>query len=387
MTGSHTSRTPSEGTRSPRAATAVVFLVNGAGLGLWAGHIPVLKAGLGLDATALGLTLLTMAPIAMPLAGLLTGTAGSRLVCMASGVVFGLALGLPLLTTTIPLLLTSALLLGAANGTMDVAMNTQASAVEAAFRRPLMSGFHAFFSVGGLTGAAAAAGLLALGTHPAVHMALLGLLLAGVAILAGPGLLPGRDPRGVVLALPSRRALGLGVLVALTMLTEGGIMDWSAVYLVTTASAPSAVAALGYGAFSVSMLLARWEGDRLVRALGRGPALAWSGAIAAAGLLLAAGSGSVVLGILGFGVGGLGLANTVPLLFSTAGRLPGIAPGMAVAMVATFGYTGLLLGPPMIGIVADASSLRIALLLLVPAVLAVAFFGPRILVHSSRVGQ
>lgn len=374
--------------RAARVATAVVFFVNGVGFGLWAAHIPILQAGLGLDAGTLGVALLVLAlgaVVAMPLTGPLTAALGSRPCTVVSGAIYGLGLGFPLLAPSLGVLLPVVLLLGAANGTMDVAMNTQASSVERAYLRPLMSAFHAFFSLGGVAGALLAAGLLTAGTPPRAHMAALGLLIAAAVVIAGRWMLPGHDDGGAGFRLPGGPALGVGGLTLLTMLAEGAIMDWSAVYLARVAGAAAATAALGYAAFSTTMTLGRLTGDRIVRALGRGFTLAASGTIAAAGLLLTLAAGTVGLGIAGFGAAGIGLANIVPLLFSAGARLPGVAPGVGVAMVATLGYAGFLLGPPVIGTVADSTSLRVALLLIVPGVITVAILGPRVLSRTAPI--
>jgi MFS family permease len=368
--------------RAARVATAVVFFVNGVGFGLWAAHIPILQAGFGLDAATLGVALLVLAlgaVIAMPLTGPLTAAVGSRPCTVVSGAIYGIGLGFPLLAPNLWVLLPSVLLLGAANGTMDVAMNTQASSVERAYLRPLMSAFHAFFSLGGVAGSLLAAGLLAAGTPPRAHMAVLGLTITAAVIVAGRWMLPGHDGGSAGLSLPSGAALGVGGLTLLTMLAEGAVMDWSAVYLATVTGAATATAALGYAAFSTTMTLGRLTGDRIVGGLGRGTTLAASGTIAAVGLLLTLASGTVGPGIVGFGVAGIGLANIVPLLFSAGARLPDVAPGVGVAMVATLGYAGFLLGPPVIGTIADAMGLRVALLLIVPGVITVAILGRRVL--------
>jgi MFS family permease len=196
-------------------------------------------------------------------------------------------------------------------------------------------------------------------------------------------MLPGHDGGSVGFRLPSGRALGVGGLTLLTMLTEGAVMDWSAVYLATVAGAATATAALGYAAFSTTMTLGRLTGDRIVYALGRGRVLAASGTIAGLGMLLAMATGTIGLGIAGFGVAGLGLANIVPLLIAAGARLPGVAAGVGVAMVATMGYAGFLLGPPVIGTIAVHTSLRLALLLIVPGVIAVAVVGPRVLARTA----
>jgi predicted MFS family arabinose efflux permease len=366
--------------RSARIADAAIFFANGLGLGLWAGHIPVLQAAHGLDKAALGLALLGMAlgaVIAMPLTGPATARYGSRRCTVVAGVVYATGLCLPFVAPGHMALAAAMLLLGGANGAMDVAMNTQASAIERAYGRAIMSSFHAFFSLGGVAGALLAGGAMAAGVPPAVAMGLSGVAITVAVLAAGRSLLHGGDGGGHAFGLPGRAALGIGLLTLLALLAEGAVLDWSAVYLASDTGASTAAAAVGYAAFSATMTLGRLTGDRVVRRFGAGRTLGLSALLAGAALLLAL-SGGTVMGVVGFGLAGLGLANAVPILFSAGSRLPGMAPGVGVAMVATLGYAGFLAGPPLIGVAAEAVGLRWALLVIVPGLLVVALAGMRL---------
>ena len=371
--------------RTARIADAAIFFANGLGLGLWAGHVPVLQETHGLDKAQLGLALLAMAlgaVIAMPLTGPATSRHGSRRCTVVAGLIYGLGLGLPFVAVG-PVALTAAmLLLGAANGAMDVAMNTQASTIERRYGQAIMSSFHAFFSLGGVAGASLAGLLIAAGTPAAMGMGLMGAAIAAAVLVAGRRLLPSGDSGGAGFSLPGRAALGVGILALLAMMAEGAVLDWSAVYIATGTGAAPAVAAMGYAAFSTAMTLGRLTGDRVVRRLGPGRTLAFSALLAALAILLAL-AGGAAMAVLGFGLAGLGLANAVPVLFSAGSRLPGVAPGVGVAMVATMGYAGFLLGPPLIGVTAEAAGLGWALLLIVPGLAVVALAGSR-LVGSDR---
>ncbi len=367
--------------RAARAADIAVFFVNGLGLGLWAGHVPALQATHGLGKAELGLALLGMAlgaVLAMPLTGPATARWGSRRCVVAAGIVYGVALSMPFAASGPVMLAAAMLLLGGANGAMDVAMNTQASTIERAYGRPIMSSFHAFFSIGGLVGALLAGGLIAGGVPPVLGMGFAGLGIAAATVLAGRCLLAGGDEGGHAFSLPSRAALAVGVLALLAMMAEGAVLDWSAVYLASDTGATAAAATIGYAAFSATMTLGRLTGDRVVRRLGPGLALALSATLAGIAMLLAL-TGGTAMGILGFGLAGLGLANAVPILFSAGARLPGVAPGVGVAMVATLGYAGFLLGPPLIGVTAEATGLRWALLVIVPGLAVVALAGRRLI--------
>lgn len=365
--------------RAARTADAVVFFVNGLGLGLWAGHVPALKTLHGLDDAALGLTLLGMAlgaVVAMPLTGPAAARYGSRRCTIAAGIVYGVGLGLPFLALGPFALAAAVLLLGGANGAMDVSMNTQASAIERRYGRPIMSSFHAFFSLGGVAGALLAGAFIAALPAGAWGMVPAGLAIAATVLIAGRWLIADSG-QGQGFSLPGRAALGVGLLALLAMMAEGAVLDWSAVFIASATEAAAAVAAMGYAAFSVAMTVGRLTGDCVVRRLGRGRTLGLSATLAALAIMLALSKGTVVA-ILGFGLAGLGLANAVPVLFSAGARLPGLAPGVGVAMVATMGYAGFLLGPPLIGVTAETAGLRWALLLVVPGLVVVALAGARL---------
>ncbi len=354
---------PKEEDGRQRLATSLVFLANGSGIGAWAAGIAGIKAGLGLTATALGSALLMLAVgamSAMPFAGWLAARRG-RLV-MPCALLFAVALLLPALARTYWMLLPSLFAVGAASGTLDVLMNAHAARVEQAYGRAIMSSFHAAWSLGGLVGAGATAALLHLGQPNVLPFA-----AAWVAVLAGAAWRLGLDDRAAAgrpggFAWPSRALAGLGALCLLAFMTEGAVADWSGVFLRSVAGASPAMATAGFAGFSAAMVLGRLTGDTLVRRFG--PAM-----VLRAGALLAVAGFAVVVALpaaaaAGFALVGLGVANMAPLLLSAAGR-SGPAASTGVAAVATMGYAGLLLGPPLIGAAADQVGLRAALGLLV----------------------
>jgi hypothetical protein len=276
---------------------------------------------------------------------------------LAGGV--GLVALLPaLMLAGAPVALGAALFVfGASLGTIDVAMNVHASEVERRAQVPLMSGFHAMWSVGGIAGAGGATLLLSLGAPP------LGTALAaaGVAAAALAGAAPrliraqaGTPPR---FALPRGIVLLLAGLTAVVFLIEGAILDWGALLAVDRELLGTARAGLGFMLFSVAMAAGRLLGDRLVAAIGPFATLFWGGIVVAAGLatMLLSEGAAVALG--GYFLVGLGAANLVPVLFSAAGRQRIMAPGLAIAAVTTTGYAGILLGPALIGFASQATSL------------------------------
>lgn len=360
-----------------RWAAAVVFFVNGALFGTWVPQIPLIKARLGLDDGELGLALLCLAGGAVAgflFTGYLIDRFGSRAITSLSLIAMAVFLPLPVLAPT-PLMLSLYLsAFGAAGGIMDVSMNAQAVKVEKAYARPLMSSFHGMFSLGGLAGAGIGGLFLSAGAAPArlVPASALFLLLLGAAVL--PRLLPFRPASGVgcptesgkrvLIALPSRPVLGLSVLAFFTLACEGAMADWSAVYLRDALLMSPGSAAAGYAAFSTAMAAGRLAGDPATARLGPILTIRAGAAMAALGLALALGPGSPPLALAGFGCVGLGLANIIPVLFSAAGRTPGLSPGTAIAAVCTMGYFGFLVGPPVIGFLADRTTLSASLWLL-----------------------
>jgi predicted MFS family arabinose efflux permease len=353
--------------RAARLATRAMFLVCGTVTASWAPQVPLAKARLGLDDGVLGLTLLGLgagAMVAMPLAGLLAARFSSRAITALSGVLICLALPLVVLAPDAPLLALALFLFGAAIGSMDVAMNVQATVVEARGGRPVMSSFHGMFSVGGLVGAGGSSLLLAFGIAPlAATLIVSGLMLALLLSQAGAMLPPERAgaQAGLRLSLPRGPILVLGLLTFVLFQAEGAVLDWSAVFLHDARGQDPSVAGLGYAVFAVAMAVMRLTGDGITSRFGGENVVRIGSALAAAGFLLAILTPWPLTGLVGFFLVGVGAANVVPVLFSAAGRVPGTDPGLAISTIATLGYCGILAGPAAIGFVADHLGLPLAL--------------------------
>ncbi len=350
-----------------RRAVSLCFLLNGTVVASWLPHIPELKSRLALGDGGLGLLLLAMAAgaiVALPLAGWLVARLGSRVVTAASATALSAAIVLPVLTPGVATSAAALALLGACNATLDVAMNAHGVLVEDGYRRPIMSSFHALFSLGGLIGAGGAAVTMAAGLSAATHVVAVALLALATVCVAARRLLPTPATRtlvGPVFAVPSAALLGLGLLTFCALLAEGAVGDWSAVYLRNSLGTTASTAALGFAVFSLAMALGRFAGDRLARRMGPVRLLRLSATVATGGLALSLLAGQPVISLLGFATVGLGVANLIPVLFSAAGRTHGVPAGTAIAAVATTGYFGFLAGPPLIGLVADAAGLPAAL--------------------------
>ncbi len=352
-------------------STRAAFFVAGFGMAAWAPLVPYAKQRLGVDEGTLGLLLLCLGAgsiATMPLAGVWAGRFGCRRVIWASGLLMCLAL--PGLATagSVPLLAAALVLFGAAVGTIDVAINVQAVIVERAVGRAVMSGFHGFFSIGGIAGAAGASAVLWAAGSPL----LAALCVAGVVVATllafGPGLLPPIGPRdggeegGASFAVPRGPVLLIGGLCFISFLAEGAMLDWSALVLTALHGLDPAWAGLGYTVFSITMTAGRLSGNRIVAALGGHLVLLCGGACAAAGMALAvlAPSSSAVLA--GFALVGVGASNIVPVLYSALGRQRAMPAHLAVGAVTALGYAGILVGPAAIGAVAHAAGLPAAFL-------------------------
>ena len=344
-----------------RLATRLSFFVAGFAIACWAPLVPFAKERLGVDDAGLGLLLLCLgvgSVVAMPVTGVLSSRLGAKPIIVAAGI--GLALLLPMLAVAAtPLTLGLALFVfGASIGSIDIAINVHAVEVERASSRPLMSGFHAMFSIGGFAGASAMTFLLSAHVDAFFSAAMGSALLAIATAVAWPRLLTGsRDAQGPLLVRPRGGVLLLAALAAITFLVEGAMLDWSALLLIDTNLVTPAYGGLGYTMFAIAMTLGRIVGDRVVALVGDQGTLRWGGLIAVAGLavvLVAPGPGVALFGFL---LIGLGAANIVPVLFRQAGAQRAMPAGLAVAAITTVGYAGILIGPAAIGFVARASSL------------------------------
>jgi MFS family permease len=352
-------------TAAARWAISIIFLLNGTGIGLWAAHVPLVQARAGIDTGVLGLLLLTIAGgaiAAMPLSGWLSGRWGTRAITLASGGLFAATLALLMNVDGLLPLFLAAFAFGASNGVLDVSMNANASEVETARGIPTMSSFHGFFSLGGLVGAALGGVLIGAGLGDG-RGALMVAVAIGIAVaLCAPFVLKvAPSPHDSHFALPRGPALFLGLLGLMCFAVEGALVDWSALLLTERTKADPASAAFGYSAFSIAMAACRFAGDRLVLRFGASRVMVLGGLGMFGGLMLAVLSTHFVLSACGFALIGLSAANVVPLLFSAAARIPGMSAGGGLATVATLGYAGLLLAPPLLGSIAAHTNIAVAL--------------------------
>ena len=354
--------------RKGRWAVAAMFLANGFTMGAWAPQIPLLLPRHQISEFTLGLLILALgfgAVGAMLFAGRLIARFGSQAVLRAFALSIVPVLPAVVFAPSLWLLTPAMMLLGALIGCMDVAMNASAVAVERRLGRAIMSSSHGFWSLGGFFGGALGGWLIA--HWGADGQAIWAAMVAGIMVLAAmPFVMPDSPaPRapGETAAksalIPTDPAIWLlGVLALFSMVPEGAVLDWAALYLQQELGSDVARSGLAFAFFSGAMAVMRFAGDGVRNRFGAVRTLRWSGIIAAVGMLGGAAAPTDLLAVASFALSGLGVANMVPIMFSAAGNHPGLAPGAGIAAVTMFGYSGILVAPSTIGFVAEHVGFR-----------------------------
>ncbi|KPA06661.1 MFS transporter [Pantoea agglomerans] len=357
--------------------TRTIFLINGLGMSAWAPLVPFARDRLQLSGASLGALLLCLgigSLAAMPVTGTLVARFGCRRVmCFSTLLVLMM---MPLLATADSHLVMAAalMLFGAGLGMLDVAMNYQAVQVEQAADKPMMSGFHGFFSLGGILGAGTVSLLLSQSFSPlaatlVVMAVMLLLLLWRLPVLMNERL---HQPDQPWLVIPRGWVAFLGLLCFILFLAEGAVLDWGALLLLQNPEMSPAWAGLGYAVFSVAMTLGRFSGDKIIERFGRYPVMLTGALTAAAGMSLAVWLPWPEIALLAFLLVGFGLSNTVPMLFNAAGNQQDMPANLAISAMTTLGYAGILSGPALIGFISQWISLSGAFLAIALLLLAVA---------------
>jgi predicted MFS family arabinose efflux permease len=359
-----------------RLATRLAFLVAGFGIACWAPLVPFAKERLAVDDGTLGLLLLCIgigSVVAMQFTGALSARHGSKPAIVAGGL--GLVVILPLLSiaATSSTLAVALLGFGASLGSLDVAMNIHAVEVERAAGRPLMSGFHALFSVGGFAGSTVITALLSWRLDPLASTLVCSAIMLVATLFAWPRLLVGaQGEKGPLFAMPRGIVLLIAGLAAISFLVEGALLDWSALLVVNLGLVAATKGGVGYMLFAIAMTAGRLTGDAVTTRVGDRKTLFWGGILAVAGFALLLTAPIAVLAMAGFLLIGLGASNIVPILFRKAGSQTVMPGALAISAMTTTGYAGILAGPAAIGFVSNAVGLRnafwmlAALLCLVP---------------------
>lgn len=374
-----------------RFAVTVMFLVHGMIFGNWAARIPDIKAGLGLNEAELGQVLLGT-PIGI-LLGLPTVSGlivrfGSRRMAIGTMVVFASGLiVIPFVPNAIALFLVL-MAMGLVGSMNDVSINSQGVAVEKRHHRSIMSSFHAAFSIGLFAGAIMAAFFTAIGAGTTEHLIAAAFISMAIGVSAAPKLIEvegeRQAKRSSPFTLPPRALWGLGVIAFFCSISEGAMTDWSGVFMENQVKVSDAVVPFGFAAFSLMMTVGRFSGDILIERFSPRLLIMISGILGSSGLAILVALPYLPTALIGFAMVGMALSYVIPLMFALAGQMPNLAPGVGIAGVATLGYSGFLAGPPIIGLVAEATSLRVSFALLSLATASLIIWSRSVRSYTSR---
>lgn len=371
-------------------AVRLQFFIAGVVFATWGVQIPAVKLHFGLSEQSLALAMLAGgvgAVLTLTQAGRIVGRHGARRAAVASGVLWAASIGLLFTTRSYSALLLMMVLFGVAASLFDVAINASGSDLERISGRSWMSGFHGMFSLGGMVGAFIGSALLARGIAPFVQVVCIALVSAAAVAAAGLGML--RTVAGHSADAPSGFALPrgvlalLGTLAALGLIAEGAMYDWSVLYMKQQLGSEPGFAALAYASFSAAMAAARFCGDWVRERVRPARLLSGSAALSAGAMAIVLWVGDPHVALVGFALAGLGFANVVPVLFS-AGAKVDANPAHGIAVVASVGYFGMMIGPPLIGVIAEHASLTLGLASVVVFAAVLALASPRALREPSN---
>ena len=349
--------------KSNRLGVAAFFFIAGLSFASWASRIPDIKNLLHLSDAALGGVLLALplgSMLSLPLAGWLVAKYGSKKIVTIAATCYPLILIVIGTAGSVGQLISVLFVFGLFGNLCNISINTQAVGVESLYGRSIMASFHGIWSLAGFTGAAIGTLLISKNISPFLHFCLISggclLLIISVQRFALPK--DAVHPNQPIFARPDSALLKLGLIAFSCMVCEGTMFDWSGVYFQKVVAVPKELTTLGYAAFMGTMAGGRFLGDRIVMRFGQQRVLQGSGMVITTGLLIAVLFPFIIPATIGFLLVGFGVSSVIPLVYSAAGRSKTLSPGVALAAVSTIGFLGFLLGPPMIGFIAQAFSLR-----------------------------
>lgn len=371
--------------KTHRIAVGALFFLLGLCFASWASRIPSVQQRMGISEAGLGGVLLAIPlgqMISLPLAGWLVAKEGSRKVVLGGVLLYAAALlGLGW-ATNLYQLLPCLVLFGVGGNLTNISVNTQAVGVERLYpEKPIMASFHGLWSLAGFTGAAVGTFMIGRAVPTGLHFLLIAVfIVVGMAVSAGSVVREdhGVDPDQPIFVRPDKSLLGLGLIAFCALICEGAMFDWSGVYFKKVLLVEKGWVGAGYTAFMSTMALGRFGADWLAGRLGPKRVIQLSGLLTATGLMIAVLVPTLVAGLLGFLLVGFGTSAVVPLVYSAAGRSKVMSAGMALAAVSSIGFFGFLLGPPVIGLVAGATNLRVSFAL-------IAFMGLCVSAVATRV--
>ena len=350
--------------RAARIAVSALFFSAGFCFSSWASRIPAIQQKMQLNEAGLGMVLLSLPAglmLGLPVSGFLVARYGSRVTSIIACLIYALILPFLGLVTVVWQLVIVLFLFGFAGNLLNIAMNTQGVNVEDEYGRSIMTSFHGVWSVAGFSGAAIGMLMLSFSASPFLHFCIITVLVWSIVFVVYK-YLPAKDVHSgsnvPLFAKPDSTLLKLGLIAFCCMVCEGTMFDWSGIYFAKEVHAPKSFTTLGYVAFMTTMAGGRFAGDWLSVKLGRKNMIRISGLLIATGLMLAVALPFMVPATIGFLITGMGVSSVVPLVYSAAGRSGKLSSGVALAAVSTIGYLGFLFGPPVIGLIAQAFSLR-----------------------------
>jgi MFS family permease len=364
-----------------RIAVAAFFFLFGFCFASWASRIPAIQQKIGLTETELGMVLFSLPVglfVSLPISGWLVAKKGSKLVVCTAAIIYSIVLVFLGIAQTKWQLIIALFCFGLGGNMGNIAINTQAVNVEALYKRNIMASFHGVWSLAGFTGAAVGTLMTGLLLQPSNHF-LIVLVIALLILAVAFRYLVAHDIKSKesapMFALPDKSLLILGLIAFSSMICEGAMFDWSGVYFQKVVMAKASLVGAGYTAFMCTMAVSRFVADYFTRRFGFKKIVQVSGLIITTGLLLAVAFPAFYTAIAGFLLVGIGVSSIVPLVYSAAGKSKKLSPGIALASVSTISFFGFLIGPPLIGLLAGISSLRLSFFVIACMGLCVTIFG------------
>lgn len=352
--------------RIHRIAVSSFFFLAGICFASWASRIPDIQARLQLNSAALGGVLLCL-PVglltSLPVAGFLVAKYGSRFVVILAAILYSCTLPMLGFASSATQLMITLFVFGFGGNMMNISVNTQAVATETLYHKPIMASFHGLWSVAGFSGAAVGTLMVRFHVLPPYHFLCITALAALILIFFSGKLNrqdSNRDEKQPIFVRPDKSLLNFGLIAFFSMICEGTMFDWSGIYFAKIVQPGPSLVTIGYTAFMCTMATGRFVGDWVAFRLGMKRMLQLSGMLTAGGLLLAVLFPQLITATIGFLIVGAGVSSIIPMIYSAAGKSKVMSPGVAIAAVSTLGYFGFLFGPPFIGFIAQATSLRIS---------------------------
>ena len=374
--------TLSRSNRKSRLAVSAVFFAYGLTFASWASRIPSIQQDLGISDGTLGLVLFALPAglfLCLPFSGWIINHFGSRKVVMLSGLIYTCLLLFIGLAQNVSQLVIVLLTFGFFSSLLNIAVNTQAAGVETLYERPIMASFHGMWSLAGFAGAAIGTVMMGYGVEPEYHFVLIFILMLLIIGLSSSNMISkdaGQNAEGLKFVMPDKPLLKLGIIAFCSLICEGTMFDWSGVYFLKIVKAEPAWVGAGYTAYMVAMASGRFVADWMTHKLGFQRVLQFSGLMTVIGLLIAVLFPQQLPAIIGFLLVGLGVSSVVPLAYSAASKSKTMPTSQALSAVTTIGFFGLLVGPPIIGLIAGATDLRTAFTFLI-------FMGVMVFILSS----